>query len=126
METSRLMDSGSTRANRYSDTESSTDLSRYLDRMTAKIELERAKQDLSGCQSDFSVRHPWLRNLIYFGPPACAFAAGVARAVIAPEEPLTYVATFVAGTIWTIGSCVHLRTDRKFADMYYGGDFRYC
>lgn len=76
--------------------------------------------------SKWSIRHPWLRNLLYFGPSLGAISGGVIRAVIEPGEPLFYGSLFAIGALWGVGSCIHLVTDKFYADAHYGGEFRYC
>lgn len=132
LETSRLLGNGcstsSTTPSRTfaAHTATENELTEFLRARCAQIDLERATESVSGQQANWSVRHPWLRNLLYFGPSLGAIAGGIAQAVIAPDEPFAYSCLIAAGTLWGIGSCFHLRADKRFAETHYGGDFRYC
>ncbi len=128
METSRLIESSPRPAHASTfDTPGATDnLTEFLRARCAEIELEETRETISGRHSDWSVRHPWLRNLLYFGPSLGAIAGGVIRAAIEPGEPLVYCGLIAAGTLWGVGSCIHLRADKYHADAHYGGEFRYC
>ncbi|TWG78825.1 hypothetical protein L602_000900001290 [Cupriavidus gilardii J11] len=122
VETSRLMGSGNTGV-----ASGFTAQARQASGNGAYQQIRLVRSDDSGtsCHAEFSARHPWLRNLLYFGPAIGAVAGGIARAAIVPNEPLTYCGLLAFGTFWLAGSYVHLLADRSYAERRYG-EFHYC